>query len=172
VETGTWTGGSALCYAMLFDLLGHGEEVTVDVEPRPNRPVHPRIRYLTGSSVDPDVVAQVQKVVGNSRALVVLDSNHQADHVYQEMMAYNGCVEVGDYLVVEDTNVNGHPVWPEFGPGPMEAIDKFLSQRDDFVIDRRCERFLMTQYPRGYLRRVTTWCDPTATRQVPAPSPP
>jgi cephalosporin hydroxylase len=154
VETGTWCGGSALYFAMLFDHLGHGEVITVDVEVKPNRPVHPRIRYLTGSSVDPAIVAQVREAVGGSRALVVLDSDHHAAHVYDEIIAYSPLVQTGDYMIVEDTNVNGHPVWPDFGPGPMEAIDKFLSQNDEFVIDLRCERFLMTQYPRGYLRRV------------------
>ena len=154
VETGTWYGGSALYFAMLFDHLGHGEVLTVDVEAKPNRPVHSRIKYLTGSSIDAGIVGQVAKTVGGLRALVVLDSDHKADHVYKEMVAYSPLVQAGDYLVVEDTNVNGHPVWPDFGPGPMEAIDRFLSQRDDFVIDRCCERFLMTQYPRGYLKRV------------------
>src|SRR5437660_9380240 len=57
------------------------------------------------------------------------------------------------YLIVEDTSVNGHPTFPEFGPGPMEAVDRFLSENDEFVIDQRCERFLMTLNPRGYLRR-------------------
>ena len=155
VETGTWCGGSALYFAMLFDHLGHGEVITVDVEVKPNRPVHPRIRYLTGSSVDSAIVGQVREAVSGSRALVVLDSDHKADHVYDEIIVYSPFVQTGDYLIVEDTNVNGHPVWPEFGPGPMEAIDRFLSQHDEFVIDRRCERFLMTQYPRGYLRRVS-----------------
>ena len=35
----------------------------------------------------------------------------------------------------------------------MEALDQFLSETDEFVIDERCERFLMTLNPRGYLRR-------------------
>ena len=35
----------------------------------------------------------------------------------------------------------------------MEAVDKFRSENDEFVIDERCERFLMTLNSRGYLRR-------------------
>lgn len=154
IETGTWCGGSALYFAMLFDHLGHGQVVTVDVAVRPNRPEHDRIRYITGSSIDAAIIAQVREAVGSQRALVVLDSDHHAAHVYDEIIAFSPLVQTGDYLIVEDTNVNGHPVWPDFGPGPMEAVEKFLSQNDDFVIDRRCERFLMTQYPRGYLKRV------------------
>ena len=153
VETGTWCGGSALYFAMLFDHLGHGRVITVDIDAKSNRPEHPRISYVTGSSVDPAVVAQVQEIVGNDRALIVLDSDHHAGHVYEELLVYSKLVQTGDYLIVEDTNINGHPAYPDFGPGPMEAIDKFLSGNDEFVIDRRCERFLMTLYPSGYLRR-------------------
>jgi cephalosporin hydroxylase len=153
VETGTWCGGSALYFAMLLDHIGHGRVVTVDVAVKPNRPEHPRIRYITGSSVDPAVIAQVREAVGSHRAMVVLDSDHKADHVYEEMIAYSPLVQTGDYLIVEDTSVNGHPIWPDFGPGPMEALDRFLSQNDEFVIDLRCERLLITLNPRGYLRR-------------------
>jgi cephalosporin hydroxylase len=90
------------------------------------------------------------------RALVILDSDHHADHVYEEMRTYSAPVQPRDYLIVEDTNLNGHPAFPEFGSGPMEAVDKFLSQNDDFVFDERCERFLLTLNPRGYLRRKST----------------
>jgi cephalosporin hydroxylase len=156
VETGTYCGGSALYFAMLFDLLGHGRVITVDLEVKPNRPEHPRISYLTGSSVDPTVVAQVREAVGTHRAMVVLDSDHRAAHVYDEIIAYSPLVQMGDYLIVEDTSINGHPTYPDFGPGPMEAVDKFLSENDEFAVDQRCERFLMTLYPRGYLRRRRT----------------
>lgn len=153
VEAGTYDGGSALYLAMLLDQIGHGRVVTIDLEEQPNRPKHPRIHYVSGSSVDPAVIAQVHKAVGSLRAMVVLDSDHNAAHVYEEMVAYCSLVQPNDYLIVEDTTVNGHPVWPDFGPGPMEAVEKFLSENDEFVIDQRCERFLMTLNPRGYLRR-------------------
>ena len=153
VETGTYYGGSALYFAMLFDLIGHGRVITVDIDAKPDRPEHARISYITGSSVDPGVVAQVRYDVGSQRAMVVLDSDHRAAHVFAEMIAYSALVHAGDYLIVEDTNVNGHPAYPDFGPGPMEAVETFLSEHDEFVIDQRCERLLMTLNPRGYLRR-------------------
>jgi cephalosporin hydroxylase len=151
VETGTCFGGSAFYIATILDQIGHGRVITVDFEMVPDRPEHPRLSYLTGSSVDPQIVAQVRDFAGNERAMVVLDSDHAAPHVYEEMRAYSPLVRVGDYLIV--TNVNGHPVWPDFAPGPIEAVDRFLSESDEFVIDERCERFMMTLSPRGYLRR-------------------
>lgn len=154
IETGTWRGGSALYLAMILDHIGHGQVVTVEVDVKPNLPEHPRISYVVGSSIDEATLAQVREVVGSHRSLVILDSHHGADHVYQELIAYNPFVQTGDYLIVEDTNINGHPVYPEYGPGPTEALAQFFSQNDEFVIDRRCERFLLTMHPKGFLRRV------------------
>jgi cephalosporin hydroxylase len=153
VETGTWYGGSALYIAMIQDLIGHGRVITVDVDAKPGCPRHPRLTYIAGSSVDEATVARVRASVGSERAMVILDSDHSAAHVYDEIIAYSPLVQAGDYLIVEDTNVNGHPVWPDFGPGPMEAVDRFLAENDEFSVDERCERFLMTINPRGYLRR-------------------
>lgn len=156
VETGTKFGGSALFMATIMDIIGHGRIVSVDIDPTPTWPQHPRISYIVGSSTNAAVIAQVRKEVGAGRAMVILDSDHRFEHVYNEIIAYNSLVRIGDYLIVEDTNVNGHPTFPEYGPGPMEAVDKFLSENDEFVVDSRCERFLMTLNPRGYLRRKTS----------------
>src|SRR5438445_10263697 len=81
VETGTWCGGSALYLAMMLDHIDHGRVITVDVATKPGRPEHPRISYLTGSSTDPAVVAEVQRLVGRERAMVILDSDHHARFV-------------------------------------------------------------------------------------------
>jgi cephalosporin hydroxylase len=154
IETGTLFGGSALFMATVMDLIDHGRVITIDCNDKPGRPAHPRISYWPGSSVDASIVAEVHKAAAGGRTMVVLDSDHSEGHVLREMMCYGPLVQVDDYLVVEDTNVNGHPTYAEFGPGPMEAVEKFLTASDEFVIDERCERFLMTLNPRGYLRRV------------------
>ena len=157
IETGTYRGGSAHYLATMCELVGHGEVVSIDVNPwsdRP-RPRHDRLSYLTGSSVDAAMLADVRRMVGGrSNVLVILDSDHSLSHVLAELRLYQQFVPVGGLMVVEDTNVNGHPTFRDHGPGPWEAVDAFLNENRDFIADRGLERFLLTMNPRGYLRRV------------------
>jgi cephalosporin hydroxylase len=154
VETGTAFGGSALYLASICDLVGQGEVVTIDVSEFPSRPRHGRITYLLGSSTAPAVVAQVAAMAEGKRALVILDSDHRKEHVLEELKAYSPLVGRGSYIVVEDTNVNGHPILPDFGPGPMEAVSEFLRHNSEFEVDAAREKFFMTFNPRGFLRRA------------------
>ena len=86
--------------------------------------------------------------------MVVLDSDHAKDHVLQELNLYSRLVTPGQYLICEDGNINGHPVWPDFGPGPTEALEEFLrGHAQEFEVDRSCEKFLLTFNPGGYLLR-------------------
>ena len=90
--------------ASICDLLGSGEIVTIDVDAKPGRPVHPRITYIKGSSIDPDVITQVHaRLPVDGNVLVILDSDHHAAHVERELSLYAGIVSVGSYLIVEDT---------------------------------------------------------------------
>jgi cephalosporin hydroxylase len=155
IETGTFLGGSALFFASCMDLVDHGRVITIDVEPRPGRPTHPRITYLSGSSTDPSILETVRREAAEGgTVMVVLDSDHTYDHVLAELDAYAPLVTENSYLVVEDTNVNGNPVLPDFGPGPHEAVDAFLERRPPFVRDRTREKFLLTFNPGGWLRRL------------------
>jgi cephalosporin hydroxylase len=100
------------------------------------------------------IVGHVSDLVGeDDSVLVILDSDHTKDHVLAEMRAYGPLVTRGSYLIVEDTNINGHPVLPDFGPGPWEAVEEFLQGNDQFQVDRSREKLLMTFNPMGYLRR-------------------
>jgi cephalosporin hydroxylase len=155
IESGTFLGGSALYFADMFDLVGHGEIITIDIEVRPGIPHHNRIKYLKGSSSDINIFNNVMSMVGDKKNLmVILDSDHSHQHVIDEMRMWHSVIPVGGYMIVEDSNVNGHPVRPDFGPGPMEAINEFLSENSDFEIDLSRQKFYMTQNPRGYLKRI------------------
>jgi cephalosporin hydroxylase len=154
IETGTYSGGTARYLADLCDLEDHGRIVTIDVAPTGELPAHDRITYLTGSSVADDVVDQVRALLpDDGTVLVSLDSDHSADHVLQELHVYAPMVTPGSYLIVEDSSVNGHPVWPSYGPGPYEAVEKFLATNDEFEIDLGMERFMLTSNHHGFLRR-------------------
>lgn len=155
IETGTYEGGSALFLASIFDLLGGGRVVTIDIEEQPARPAHPRIDYVLGSSTDVTIASGVlDGIPAQARVMAVLDSDHTRDHVRAELELYAPRVSPGCYLVVEDTNVNGNPVFPSFGPGPAEAVREFLAEHTEFSVDRGCEKFFLTFNPGGYLRRI------------------
>lgn len=95
----------------------------------------------------------LNKRVKNSKVLVTLDSLHTKKHVLKELNLYSNFVSLNSYIVVQDTNVR-HQVLPDFGPGPMEAVEEFLKTNKDFEIDHSREKFLLTFYPSGYLKRI------------------
>ena len=169
VETGTARGGSALYMAQLCDLADRGSIITIDIagdtttqswrdsrtQGCEGRPAHPRITYLTGSSTAPDIFAQAKEAAAAAATvMVILDSDHSMQHVLAELRLYADLVSPGSYLIVEDTNVNGNPVVDDFGPGPMEAVEAFLQERSDFVVDAKMEKFMFSFNPSGYLKKV------------------
>jgi cephalosporin hydroxylase len=159
VETGTRHGGSALYFA---DLLSAGDReggvVSIDVTHEALNPVvsaHPRIRLLLGDSAAESIKQQVVAHVPSQRRgglLLILDSDHTASHVLRELKTWVPFLRRADYLIVEDTIVNGHPVRPEFGPGPYEAIVEYLAQNPDRLLpdDARERKFACTFAVRGY----------------------
>jgi cephalosporin hydroxylase len=162
IETGSAKGGSALFLADCCELLGNGMVLSIDIEPG-ERPVHPLISWVTGDSVSKAVLDDVRAArAAVKTAMVVLDSNHARGHVLRELRAYAPMVSVGCYLVVEDTNLNGHPIPPDYpsvplrGPGPWEALEHWLPRQKgyEFRIDPRREKFQLTFNPGGYLLRV------------------
>jgi cephalosporin hydroxylase len=156
VETGVRRGGTTLYFASLFDLIGSGNVIGVDVdladvEDRVRS--HERVELVEGSSVDPSIVEHVKQRAAGKRVMVDLDSDHSAGHVRDELEVYAPLVSPGCYLIVEDTNLNGNPVVPEFGPGPKEALDDWLATGPPFDVDTEAERLFVTFNPGGYLRR-------------------
>jgi cephalosporin hydroxylase len=154
IETGTLDGGSAYFLADICELNSRGRVVSIDILPSEDLPRHERITYLTGASTDPEIRASVEAVLPNGAVLVILDSDHSCSHVLNELEVYAPMVTPGSYVIVEDTNINGHPVLPDFGAGPMEAVSEFLRSHREFAVDKEREKFMVTQNPCGYLRRL------------------
>lgn len=160
IETGTFKGGSALYFAtILHGLRDTARVITVDIEDQaePARK-HPlfqeHVIALVGSSLSDAILSEISSRVAGKSAMVFLDSDHHKDHVLKELNAYAGFVSPGNYLIVNDTFCNGHPVLEKFGPGPMEAVREFLKTNRNFMVDTKRNRFMLTFYPGGYLKRT------------------
>lgn len=160
IEAGTFAGGSAALWAtILREVNPAGRVITIDIHDSAHRArrlevAQKMVTFVIGSSTDPKIVAEIAEQTKGKRVLVILDSDHRKDHVLKELESYAPLINVGSYIVVQDSNINGHPVWSDFGPGPMEAIQDFLKSRKDFESDHDRERLHYTTNPQGYLKRV------------------
>jgi cephalosporin hydroxylase len=112
---------------------------------------------LTTSSADPAVasrIALLREAFAGS-LFAVVDSDHRREHVLAELELLRQVTRAGDYVVVEDGNINGHPVLPGWGPGPYEALEEyFFLHPGDYQRDEAREtKFGFSFATRGFLIR-------------------
>jgi cephalosporin hydroxylase len=161
IEFGSCYGGSALFFATMMRGLGAPFRVlSVDInqEPIDDRARRdPDVEFLESSSTEPIVADRIKHLKADypGPAFAILDSLHTKDHVLDEMRLLRPLLTAGDYLIVEDSNINGHPVVPGWGPGPYEAIEAYDAEfPDDYEHDREREsKFGWTCAPNGFLIR-------------------
>lgn len=184
IETGIAHGGSLILSASMLALLDYCDAVEngemldpkatkrrvlgIDIDIRAHNraaieahPMAHRIDMIQGSSIAPEVIAQVQaQAVGYERIMVILDSNHTHAHVLAELQAYAPLVSQGSYCVVFDTVIEDLPagMYPDrpwdVGNNPKTAVREYLTQNPNFEVDEDMEaKLLITVAPGGYLRR-------------------
>lgn len=197
IETGIAHGGSLILSASMLALLDYGDAVEtgqtldpkatrrrvlgIDIDIRAHNraaieahPMSHRIDMIEGSSVAPEVIAQVHQIAkAHQRVLVILDSNHTHDHVLAELEAYAPLTSPGSYCIVFDTVVEDLPdsMFPDrpWGKGnnPKTAVWEYLKRLGqegrtaadggslNLEIDSAMENKLaVTVAPDGYLKRV------------------
>ncbi len=163
IECGAARGGSAALWATILEHVNpQAKVISIDIQDRMaaarKLPVVERnVEFIISSSTDPLLVERLAKRVQGKRVIVLLDSDHSKSHVAEELRLYSPLVSEGSYLIVQDSNVSGHPVRPDFNHGrggPWEATEEFLKGNDHFTVDKSRERLLFTFVPNGYLRKI------------------
>lgn len=175
IETGIAHGGSLILSASMLELNAicggstEAEVLGIDIDIRAHNraaieahPMFKRISMIEGSSIAPDVIAQVAaRTASKHRVMVCLDSNHTHEHVLAEMNAYAPLVSVGSYCVVFDTIVEDVPAelikdrpWSP-GNNPKTAVHEYVKLHPEFEIDASIDNaLLLSVAPSGYLKRT------------------
>jgi len=185
IEMGIAHGGSLVLSASALALLDYTDAVKsgqsldpkaskrkvlgVDIDIRPHNreaieahPMAHMIEMIQGSSIEPEIIAQVREVAkGYETVLVCLDSNHTHDHVLAELEAYAPLTSKDSYCVVFDTIIEDLPddMYPNrpwgVGDNPKTAVWEYLKTHPEFEIDKSIDhKLLISVAPDGYLKRV------------------
>jgi cephalosporin hydroxylase len=155
IETGTHMGGSALFYAHLMDLMDAGRVMTIDVVDK-HELQHPRVEFVHGDSIAPEIVARARAAAegADGPVMVILDGNHDHDHVAAELELYGPLVTPGSLLLSQDGVIDALRIFADSRPGPLPANRDFLARHPEFEHDaERNDRFLLTHHPVGWMRR-------------------
>ena len=185
VEMGIAHGGSLILSASALALLDYTDAVEagqaldpkasrrkvlgVDIDIRSHNreaiEIHPMahmIEMIEGSSIEPEIIAQVHEVAkGYERVLVCLDSNHTHAHVLAELEAYAPLTSKDSYCVVFDTIIEDLPddMYPNrpwgIGDNPKTAVWEYLKTHPEFEIDKSIDhKLLISVAPDGDVKRV------------------
>ena len=165
IETGVARGGSINFWASIQDICkidGHVLGVDIDIRGHTKAAIYnsvykDKITLVQGSSTDLDISNHIKQIASNfNRVMVVLDSNHDHDHVYKELEIYAELVTKGCYLLVLDTVIDDLNTDPgrSWGPGksPKSAVLKYMKDKEDgFVLDSDLEnRAVLSVAPSGF----------------------
>ena len=175
IETGIAHGGSAIFSASLCKMLGKGKVVAVDIEIRAHNrerieshPMSDIITMIEGSSTAPEIVSQIGALVKPDDAvLVVLDSDHSYQHVFDELEAYAHLVTPGSWIVATDGIMQDLENVPRGREGwgtdnPAKAARDFVAKHPEFVIEQPAWPFNestlkdnITHWPDAWVKRIS-----------------
>jgi|GEM_PF-218226 len=155
IEIGSMYGGSTLFFADLLESIGKGNVISIDIQRHYYKAKHSRIIELTGDSASQEIVKQVYSICKDKSVLIIHDGEHSKVQVLKDIKAYADLVSLNSYFIVEDTAnefMSNNPLYE----GPFEAVEEFLKNNTDFIVDNTRERYILTYSMNGFLKRIKT----------------
>jgi len=158
IEIGNDYGGTTLALAHMLDHMGEGRVVGIDINHDKISEIvkkHARVTLLTGDACS--LFPKVKNLIAAGQSVLIIeDSSHTYENTLNILRIYHCLVSKGSYFIVEDSITNHGLDFPnDFqAGGPYEAIEVFMKENGNFIIDRDKERFIITWNPKGYLKRI------------------
>ena len=155
IEVGTNKGGSALYFADLLDMIGHGEIHTIDIEDIVHEEVknHKRIKFFKSGYEKYDL----KNTEGFKKIMIIEDGSHTYEDVKAALHKFNSVVNKNSYFIVEDGILDKMGWKNKYNGGPNRAIKEFILENDSYIIDRKwCDLFGInaTFNTNGFLKRI------------------
>jgi cephalosporin hydroxylase len=158
IEIGAAGGGTALWLAHQLDVLGKGKLLSIDINHGGFKAEHKRIIKITGDSTKIETANNVIKhIKPENKVLLIHDGSHKKEDIKKDFNLYSQFVTVGSYFIIEDGSMDvfnwkdhrtsGHDC------GLIAGIE-INNENPGWVIDKECEKYIITNNPCGYLRRI------------------
>jgi cephalosporin hydroxylase len=171
IEIGVARGGGLLFNACLQEMSGINPNV-IGVDNKIYEHTHAAIEanrlnqsieLIEGDSVSSEVLSKVRVVAAKSlKTLLILDSDHSAKHVLNELRGYVPLLPLNSIIMVCDTLIDEYPAgtypdrtWSD-GKGPLEAIKVFSAENQTVEPFMRNETraLVLSEIRDGLLRKV------------------
>jgi cephalosporin hydroxylase len=171
IEIGVARGGGLLYNACLQEMSGIEPNV-VGVDNKIYEHTHAairtnrfgkKIRLIEGDSVSNEVLQEVGAIAAKSlKALLILDSDHSARHVLNELRGYVPLLPLNSIIMVCDTLIDEYPAgtypdrtWSD-GKGPLEAIRIFMSETKlvETFMQNETRALVLSEIRDGLLKKV------------------
>ena len=172
IETGIARGGSLVLSSSLLQIcVGGGKVLGLDIKIlehtvqklKPwveNEQIY--IYECDSASITASTYVKNFLTGNKSPVLVVLDSNHTHEHVFNELNCFAPLIPVGSVIIVADTIIEEMPIdyYPNrpwsIGNNPLTALNRFLDLNSNFKRDERwSRRSLMGEFRDGIITKIS-----------------
>jgi len=163
IEIGAAGGGTALWLCHQLDILGRGRLISIDINHGGFKAEHKRIIKITGASQDKKIIDTVKKYCDEiTDILLIHDGSHKKEDIKEDFKNYSDLIPVNSYFIIEDGVMDVFD-WKDHRTSGHDcglvaaqeiALESFSAGKPRFIIDKEKEKYIITNNPCGFLKRI------------------
>jgi len=175
IETGIARGGSIIFYSSICKLIGFGKVIGVDIKIKKRtlqslkkNSLSKYFKLFISDSTNEKLIKKIKNIIKNKKTLVILDSNHDYEHVLKELNKYGNIICKNSTILITDGIVDTMNFSPRRllynkNGGPIKALKIFLKKNNKFSSFNPKMTFnhslfkrdlRLTHFPMGWIKKV------------------